>query len=129
MLTNCDTHDNFPPGSGLPSVLSQLPDAELWSVMERLQTTNATHYFTACRPERPKEHYTIDFSAPDALDYIPLTRTACLLSGNEILVRDAKLKLNPAQLPRQHLPAQHGYPRNLAPVPAPVRHGHLPSVP
>ena len=92
-------HDNFPPGSGLPSVLSQLPDAELWSEMERLQTTNATHYFTACRPERPKEHYTIDFSAPDALDYIPLTRTACLLSGDEILVRDAKLKLNPAQLP------------------------------
>ena len=92
-------HDRFPPGTGLPLVLSQLPDAELWSVMERLQTTNATHYFIACRPERPKEHYTIDFSAPGALDYVPLIRTACQLSGDEIFLRGTKLKLNPAQLP------------------------------
>ena len=60
---------------------------------------NATHYFIACRPERPKEHYTIDFSAPEALDYVPLTRTACQLSGDEIFLRGTKLKLNPAQLP------------------------------
>jgi SAM-dependent methyltransferase len=92
-------HDIFPPASQLPSVLSQLPDAELWSVMERMQTTNGTHYFIACRPERPKQHYTIDLSAPEALDYVPLTRTACELSGDEILLRGAKLKLNPAQLP------------------------------
>jgi SAM-dependent methyltransferase len=93
-------HDLFPPGSKLPLVLSQLPDAKLWSVMERLQTLNATHYFIACRPERPKEHYTVDFSSPSgALDYVPLTRTACQLSGDEIFLRGVKLKLNPAQLP------------------------------
>ena len=88
------------PASGLPSVLNQLPDTKLWSVMERLQTTNATHYFIACRPERPKEHYTIDFSAPGALDYVPLTRMACRLSGDEIFWPSGmKLKLNPVQLP------------------------------
>ncbi len=88
------------PASGLPSVLNQLPDTKLWSVMERLQTTNATHYFIACRPERPKEHYTIDFSAPGALDYVPLTRTACRLSGDEIFWPSGmNLKLNPVQLP------------------------------
>jgi SAM-dependent methyltransferase len=92
-------HDAFPPTSGFSSVLSQLPEAELWSVMERVQTMNATHYFIACRPERPKEHYTIDFSAPGALDYVPFTRTACQLVGDEIFMRGTKLKLNPAQLP------------------------------
>lgn len=92
-------HDLFPPGSGLPSVLSQLPDAKVWSVMERLQTTNATHYFIACRPDRPKEQYTVDFSDPGALDYVPLVRTACRLSGDEIFLRGVQLKLNPAQLP------------------------------
>ena len=30
---------------------------------------------------------------------MPLTRTACLLSGDEIVWPNAKLKLNPAQLP------------------------------
>jgi SAM-dependent methyltransferase len=88
------------PVSGFQSVLSRLPDIKLWSVMERLQTANATHFFLACRPERPKENYTIDFSARGALDYVPLTRTACLVSGDDILwPSGTKLKLNPAQRP------------------------------
>lgn len=92
-------HDLIAPVSGFQSLLNELPDVTLWSVMERLQTANATHFFLACRPERPKEDYTIDFSAPESLDYVPLTRTACLLSGDEIVWPGAKLKLNPAQLP------------------------------
>ena len=92
-------HDLFTPASGFTSVLDQLPDIQLWSVMERLQPANATHFFIACRPERPKEHYTIDFSTADSLDYVPVARTACLLSGDEIFSPGAKLKLNPAQLP------------------------------
>jgi hypothetical protein len=75
-----------------------LPDVELWSAMERLQTANATHFFVACRPERPKADYTIDFSTPRSLDYVPLTRPACLLSGDEIYLPGLKLKLEPAQL-------------------------------
>lgn len=90
-------HDVFPSESHLPEVLSRLPDAKLWSVMERLRTMNATHFFIACRPERPKEHYTIDFSEA-ALDLIPFVRTACQLSGDEIILRGAKLTLNLAQL-------------------------------
>jgi SAM-dependent methyltransferase len=92
-------HDLLAPASNLHSALNRLPDVKLWSVMERLQTTNATHFFIACRPERPKEHYVIDFSTDASLDYVPLTRTACLLSGEEIHLPGAKLKLNPAQLP------------------------------
>jgi len=92
-------HELLAPANGLHSLLDGLPDAKLWSVMERLQTANATHFFLACRPERPKERYTIDFSSPESLDYVPLTRTACLLSGDEIFLPAAKLKLNSAQLP------------------------------
>jgi hypothetical protein len=71
----------------------------MWSVMERLQTANASHFFLACRPERPHEDYAIDFSAPQSLDYVPLMRTACQLSGDELVWPSAKLKLEPAQLP------------------------------
>ncbi|ORW91727.1 hypothetical protein AWB92_17810 [Mycobacterium sp. IEC1808] len=91
-------HDVFAPGNAFTSVLNRLPDIELWSAVERLQTANATHFFIACRPERPKEDYTIDFSAPGSLDYVPLTRAACLLSGDEIHLPGGKLKLEPAQL-------------------------------
>jgi SAM-dependent methyltransferase len=93
-------HDAFAaPAGPFQAVLNQLPDTTLWSVMERLQPANATHFFIACRPERPKEDYAIDFSTPSCLDYVPLPRTACLLSGDEIHLPGAKLTLTPAQLP------------------------------
>jgi SAM-dependent methyltransferase len=92
-------HDLLAPVSGFQSVLDKLPDAKLWSVMERLQTANATHFFLACRHERPKKDYIIDFSTPACFEYVPLPRTACLLRGDEIFLPGAKLKLNPAQLP------------------------------
>ena len=91
-------NDLLMPANGFTSVLEQLPDVEMWSVMERLQAANATHFFLACRPERPKEEYAIDFSTPGALDYVPVARTACLLSGDELLSPGAKLKLDPARL-------------------------------
>lgn len=93
------SHDMLAPVSGFQSALNQLPDAELWSVMERLQPANATHFFLACRPERPKDQYTVDFASPASFDYVPLLRTACLLSGDEIHWPGGKQKLNPAQLP------------------------------
>lgn len=81
------------------SALNRLPDTTLWSVMERLQPANATHFFLACRPERPRERYRIDFSSPTYLGYVPVLRTACLLSGDQIHLPGAKLTLTPAQLP------------------------------
>ncbi|ORA07859.1 methyltransferase domain-containing protein [Mycobacterium arosiense] len=92
-------HDFIAPASRFQSVINQLPDAKLWSVMERLQPANATHFFLACRPERPKRDYAIDFSAPSCFEYVPLLRTACALSGDTIHLPGATLKLNPAQLP------------------------------
>ena len=53
----------------------------------------------ACREDRPKESYTIDFSAEDSPDYVPMYRTRCGLSGSEIFRSDWRMNLNAAQLP------------------------------
>ncbi|CAM3183124.1 methyltransferase domain-containing protein [Mycobacterium colombiense] len=92
-------HDFVAPAGQFQALLNRLPDARLWSVMERLQPANATHFFLACRPDRPKAQYAIDFSATACLGYVPLLRTACLLSGDTIQLPGATLKLDPAQLP------------------------------
>jgi hypothetical protein len=60
---------------------------------------NGCHFFMACRPERPKESYTIDFSTEDSLDYAPLFRLRCGLAGSEIFRPDWSMSLNAAQLP------------------------------
>jgi SAM-dependent methyltransferase len=92
-------HDLLAPGIGIYQAVNALPERKLWSVMERLQTANGCHLFIACRPDRSKENYVIDFSAADSLDYVPLLRTGCAVSGTDIFRPDARLSLNPAQLP------------------------------
>jgi SAM-dependent methyltransferase len=92
-------HDLLAPGIGIYQAVNALPERKLWSVMERLQTANACHLFIACRPDRPRERYTIDFSTADSLDYVPLLRTRCGVSGTEIFRPDARLGLNQTQLP------------------------------
>jgi hypothetical protein len=79
--------------------INALPEPTLWSAMERLHTVNACHFFMACRPERPKESYAIDFSTQDCLDYVPLMRMRCGLSGTEIFRPDWRTRVNSAQLP------------------------------
>jgi SAM-dependent methyltransferase len=92
-------HDLFAPPNTVFPAINALPDRTLWSVTERLFTTNATHFFMACRPERPKESYAIDFSTQACLDYVPLMRMRCGLSGTEIFRPDWLAPLNSAQLP------------------------------
>lgn len=92
-------HDLFAPASGFYPAVNVLPERKLWSVMERLQTLNGCHFFIACRPDRPKEGYTIDFSTVECLDYVPLLRTRCGVSGTDIFWPGARMSLNPAQLP------------------------------
>jgi hypothetical protein len=73
--------------------------AEVWSLMERLQAVNKCHYFVACRPDRPKENYAIDFSAEEALDYVPVMRTGSGVSGNEVVMPHGRMPLSTVQLP------------------------------
>jgi SAM-dependent methyltransferase len=80
------------------TALNQLPVENIWSVMERIQTVNACHFFLATRPERPKESYRIDFAAAHALDYIPLFRMRCEISGEEIIRPGWRSRLGSIQL-------------------------------
>ena len=100
-------HDLFAQPNEVYPAINALPEPTLWSAMERLHTVNACHFFMACRPERPKESYAIDFSTQDCLDYVPLMRMRCGLSGNEIFRSDWRTRLNSAQLPFvQHVDGQ-----------------------
>jgi hypothetical protein len=92
-------HELFAPGTVAHQAVNALPETKLWSVMDRIQTANACHFFMACRQERPKESYTIDFSTEDSLDYVPLFRLCCGLSDSEIFRPDWRMSLNAAQLP------------------------------
>jgi SAM-dependent methyltransferase len=119
-------HEILAPSSRFHAALAKLPDVKLWSVMERVQTLNATHFFMACRPDRPKEQYTIDFSTAGSLDYVPMLRTACLVSGADIIWGGtAKLRLSPAQLPFVQLVDGHRSIREIAAIVARGGDGEL----
>lgn len=92
-------HDLGSTAGGFYQAVSALPEQKIWSVMERIRTQNARHFFIACRKDRPKSHYVVDFSAPTSLDYVPLFRMRCGLSGSEIFRPGWRMRLNPAQLP------------------------------
>ena len=92
-------HELLRPGSSkFLAAVSALPDADMWSVMDRIQLMKVAHGFLACRPERPKTSYTIDFSTLHSLDYIPDFRIKCGVSGAEAFRRDWRLRLNEEQL-------------------------------
>lgn len=68
----------------------------------------ACHFFMACRRDRPKESYVVDFSAHDALDYVPLMRTRCGLDGTTAFRPGRRKTLSPIQLPFvQNVDGQH----------------------
>jgi SAM-dependent methyltransferase len=90
-------HDVLAPGSDVCAAINALPEPKMWSVMDRIQSTKVAHGFLACRPERPKASYIIDFSTLDSLDYVPQMRIGCGLSGREIFRRDWRMSLNAEQ--------------------------------
>jgi SAM-dependent methyltransferase len=92
-------HDLSGPPSVFHTAVNALPETKAWSVMERINTLNACHFFMACRADRPAESYTIDFSSANSLDYVPMMRMRCGISGAEIFRPDWRVTLNPAQLP------------------------------
>jgi SAM-dependent methyltransferase len=92
-------HDVAASANDLIAAVNALPDPKHWSVMERLATRNGCHFFIACRPDRPKEGYAIDFSAADSLDYVPLMRFGCGIYSADIFRPDWRMSLNATQLP------------------------------
>jgi hypothetical protein len=92
-------HDAYPPGTAAAQAVNALPERTLWSVMERVHIFSGCHFFMACREDRPKASYTVDFSTEGCLDYVPTFRMRCGLSGTEIFRPAWRMNLNAAQLP------------------------------
>jgi SAM-dependent methyltransferase len=86
------------PSSGFYAAVNQLPAAKMWAVMERIKTLNACHFFLATHADRPAESYRIDFAAGNALDYVPLMRLRCGVSGQEIFRPGWRINLDPTHL-------------------------------
>ena len=77
------------PSSPFEASVAMLPVEKQWSVMEVTRSTdNGCHFFTACRSDRPKPSYRIDFAAGRFLDYIPSLRYLCKLEGTRISRHD-----------------------------------------
>jgi hypothetical protein len=85
-------------GNALYRAINELPPAEMFSAMERLNTQNACHFFLGCHAERPASSYRIDFASPEAVDYIPLMRFRCGLDGQEVYRPGWRLRLPPDQI-------------------------------
>lgn len=86
-----------PPGGGFYQAVAALPDRQRWGVMERINTRNACHFFTACRAERPRSTYATDVASPAVLDAVPHFRHRCGLDGAAVVRPDWRLPLDPAQ--------------------------------
>lgn len=96
------------PRDAFSEALDALPTPKLWSLMERINTTNGCHFFIACRPDRPAENYTIDFSSTNYLGYVPQMRYRCSINGSDIVGPGGRrVALDPTQLAFvQHIDGQ-----------------------
>lgn len=90
----------YPPaGSTDPfyAAVAALPEERQWSIMERVNTRNGCHFFTACRPERPRETYRVDVAAEALLDRVPVFRYRCGFRGGEVFRPDWTTSLDGVQ--------------------------------
>jgi SAM-dependent methyltransferase len=86
-----------PPGSGLYAEIAALPREQQWAAMERINTRNACHFFTACHAARPQKTYRIDFSSPDILNAVPRFRYRCGFDHGAVFRPDWRMNLDPAR--------------------------------
>lgn len=84
-------------GSEFLSRIAMLPARQQWSVMERMNTQNACHFFMACREDRPAHTYVIDFATEAARQYVPSFRKACRLEEGTMVKSSGRLQLDPWQ--------------------------------
>jgi len=85
-------------GNEFFSAVNSLPAEKMWSVMERINTVNACHFFLATHPDRPVSSYRIDFTASGALDYVPLFRFRAGVTGQNVYRPGWTIRLDPTHL-------------------------------
>ena len=60
------------------AALAQLPVPALWAATD-LYACSPGHFFMACRPDRPRQQYEIDFASARALGYMPDRRAGVVV--------------------------------------------------
>jgi SAM-dependent methyltransferase len=88
--------------------VAALSEDQQWSVMERINTNNACHFFTACRQDRPIESYRINFDSK-AVDYfVPELRYRCTINHDTLKRYNWSTTLSPLEcLLLQQVDGQH----------------------
>lgn len=85
-------------GRGLADALERVPRERQWAVMERINWRNGCHFFTACRPERPRETYVIDFGSAEVDRFVPALRHRCAITDDGIARGDWAVTLDDRQM-------------------------------
>ncbi|BBY66063.1 class I SAM-dependent methyltransferase [Mycolicibacterium helvum] len=90
----------YPPSGGNPfyGAVADLELPKQWAVMERINTSNACHFFTACRTDRSPATYRVDFSSADVANYIPVLRYRCSVVGADLVRTGSRRTLNATEL-------------------------------
>lgn len=86
------------PGDVFLSAVSALPDEARWSVMERINTRNACHFFLAHSVDRPGGPVRSEPTDSEGMRLVPRLRHRCGLDGVELVRPGRRWTLNPAQL-------------------------------
>ena len=86
------------PSNEFFAAVNELPAEKMWSTMERINTLNACHFFLATHAQRSEQSYRIDFSASNALDYVPLFRYRAGVTGQEVFRPGWQIRLDPTHL-------------------------------
>lgn len=86
------------PASDWQKAVAAVPEPRQWAVMQRVNSSNACHFFTACRADRPSAAYRIDFASTGAMEFVPSLRYRCGLEGSEIYRPGWRMALNASQL-------------------------------
>ena len=86
------------PKSAFFSSVAALPEQQQWSVLERISSANACHFFTACRADRPTRDYRIDFLSAGVVDYVPSFRHGCRVEGSRLFRQGWSVALDSTQL-------------------------------
>ena len=79
------------------TAVSRLPREQQWSIMQRVTATNACHFFMACREDRPRESYLVEFDYGDPMRFVPSFRKGSHLHGANIHGPSGNISLTPLE--------------------------------
>ena len=84
------------PGEAFLAALAALPDEQRWATMERINTRNGCHFFTARRSGQGTPRPTL--ADPGAAEYVPAFRYRCGLEGAQAVRPGWRMDLRPMGL-------------------------------